>query len=870
MKRKFLSKRDIYFAVIFILSLLFVSTFFYGGQKVENEVTYGATTPTSTTSWTASSRYYDTSWSGSGTASSPYLITTPAELAGLAYRVDAGTTYSGKYFRQTANLNLIAHYWDPIGDYKSTASFLAFRGNYDGNNYTITNLIVSSTSDSTFPGLFSCVDGANIENVTISNSYINNYGGFGFVVGYAVDSTIENCHTTSSNQMNEVATQNFYIYVGGIVGWAENCIIKSCSNATDIVIPHIDNNSYTGGIVGYSEYTQILDCYNEGDVTCVGWLDDNHVTQTIGGICGTSGCTTINGCFNEGKIQGADNVGGIAGRINLRGSGVELASTINNCYNNGNITGPYTVGGIVGYAMADGPLYIVNCFNTAPIISETLHDSGDDGNAGGICGDSSCEVISIINCFNVCTLNYGFGGYTNNNSPNNTGCTKISNLNSTSYAKNRNWYASSSNWNNTYPWDFNNVWSISSSQNNGYPYLNIRAFTYTIRYNIPSQLELPPSAPTTAEFGEVIEIPSPTSTVEGVHFAGWTATNLNTAIAQYGSSINDVTTHWSNGNEMVNTRYFLNLANIGQTVTLTANVRVPNYTVNVVYGNGTSSRTISADFGKSFNLPVPVRTGYEFQGWKISGNYNLTSALQGSSSNPTLAWSSTTSLPTSTYFSNLAIVDGATVTLTAQWAPGRYDITYNVNSSDAEYVGLNYALSGEDISTTARGGALISYDSTYGIITIDGENNEPSEGAGLITTKLDYTPKSLIVGHYRVGGLIQNANFSSFMFTCNDTHDEPINDNRSSYFKYAYQYIEWNDFNASASTLTLNIWPHICIYDNTQYRVFAYDPNYSGDNTQQILYGDTPAMGYAIRPGYVFTQSPLTAMVEQVSLTEWT
>ena len=122
---------------------------------------------------------------------------------------------------------------------------------------------------------------------------------------------------------------------------------------------------------------------------------------------------------------------------------------------------------------------IINCFNVGNVSS----DSREGGILACVYDYSNYE---IQNCFfgGSCTLNYGFGGYTNNNSPNNTGCTKISNLNSTSYAKNRNWYASSSNWNNTYPWDFNNVWSISSSQNNGYPYLNIRAFTYTIRYNI--------------------------------------------------------------------------------------------------------------------------------------------------------------------------------------------------------------------------------------------------------------------------------------------------------------------------------------------------------------------------------------------------
>ena len=880
MGRKFALRTDIYFAVIFILLLLFVSTYFSNSQTQKEDVTYGAT-PNSSTSWTSNSNYYDTDWQGGGTEANPYRIYTAEELAGLAYQVDNGNTYEGVYFSQMANIDLIDHYWEPIGSIR-----YSFNGYYNGNYCTITNLIVSTSESRAFPGLFSYIDGATIRNITISDSYISSYDGLGFVVGYAINSVIESCHSGSNNQFVVNNLNSFNSYIGGVVGYTENCIVRDCSNISDVTIPHIDNNNYTGGVIGYAVNSQVIDCSNEGDVTCTDWVNDNYITQAIGGICGNVNCTTISGCYNEGNVSGADDIGGITGRVS---SHSDTAETIINCYNNGDITGPYIAGGIVGAGLSDGLLYISNCFNTATVLSQALKLYGtQEGYAGGICGYVSSEYINITNSFNVgrvycsnsaadcalggilgsaisssvdcvlsnnyfggdCTLSYGFGF-----DQSNEGCTFISTLNSQSYAKNREWYTSQANWNSDLPWDFDNVWSINSAQNNGYPYLNIRSYSYSIKYVIPSQLELSSSAPNTATYGEVVYIPSPTSVESGCSFAGWSAIDLNSFTAKYGGSYLTVTTPWNNEDTVINSNYFLNLASVGQTVYLVANVQASSYTVNVVYGNGTSNRTISAEYDTAFNLPVPVRAGYEFQGWRISGAYSLSSALQGVTRTPTEAWSSTTSLPTSTYFSNLAIVDGATVTLTAQWAPGRYDITYDVNSSDAQYVGLNYALSGEDFSgyTAYYGGAVISYDSTYGIITIDGENNEPSNGVGLITTELDYTPKSLIVGHYRVGGLIQNANFSSFMFTCNDTHDEPINDNRSSYFKYAYQYIEWNDFNASASTLTLNIWPHICIYDNTQYRAFAYDPNYSGDNTQQILYGDTPAMGYAIRPGYVFS-----------------
>ena len=874
MERKLLTKRDIYFVVVFILSLLFVSTFFYGGQKVEDEVSYGATTPTSSTSWTASSSYYDTDWSGSGTASSPYLITTPAELAGLAYRVDAGTTYSGKYFRQTANLNLRAHYWDPIGDYGSKS----FQGYYDGGEHTITNLIIDNPSSSiSYPGLFSYISGATIENITIASSYIANYeyGGLGFIAGYATDSIIENCHTASSNLVYEDNNEE-YNNVGGIVGQASNgTIIRGCSNATDIDVPKNSSSggSYAGGICGSLEYRDniIIDCYNEGSITVSGWFEDGNMIQSIGGICGGSGPSTISGCYNEGYVGGASCAGGILGATE-HGNTSSGNSIVKDCYNNGEVVGMY-VGGIIGKPVSRGPTYILNCYNTASL-------SGIESYAdiGGISGYNFTELY-IINCFNVgrvlsggagilarnasgpsinpslsnnyyggdCDAEYGMGFDSSN-----TGCTKITNLNTTSYAKNKSWYTNSSNWNRSYPWDFDTIWSISSSINNGYPYLNLR---YAIKYSVPSQLSLSSLAPTSAEAGETVYIPSPTSRGDGYSFEGWTASNLNTDTAKYGNSSSSVSTHWANGSTKVNANYFVDLANIGQTVTLTANVKISSYTVNVVYGNGTSNRKLTLDYGESFNLPVPKWNGKEFQGWTISGTYNLDTALQGSSSNPTLAWSSTTSLPTSTYFSNLAIVDGATVTLTAQWAPGRYDITYDVNSSDAQYVGLNYALSGEDFTITADGGCQISFDSTYGIITIDGKNDDCTYGERLIRTDIDYQPNSMEAGHYKIGGSLQRKEgvLPAYRPHIDIYLDSYLLGEGSTEYTYYHKYTETNDMGSSRKYVELTIFPCSYTYDNTQYRVFAYDPNYSGDNTQQILYGDTPAMGYAIRPGYMFT-----------------
>ena len=49
---------------------------------------------------------------GSGTSSSPYLISTPAQLGYLCYLINSSTSssYKSKYYKLTADLNMNANY----------------------------------------------------------------------------------------------------------------------------------------------------------------------------------------------------------------------------------------------------------------------------------------------------------------------------------------------------------------------------------------------------------------------------------------------------------------------------------------------------------------------------------------------------------------------------------------------------------------------------------------------------------------------------------------------------------------------------------------------------------------------------------------
>jgi hypothetical protein len=95
---------------------------------------------------------------GSGSASDPYQIATPAQLAAM----DAYANSEGLHFELTADIDLASYLgdatdvgnpgWLPIG----SGSGAAFLGNFNGNNHTISGLWVSRPAD-TSVGLFASI-----------------------------------------------------------------------------------------------------------------------------------------------------------------------------------------------------------------------------------------------------------------------------------------------------------------------------------------------------------------------------------------------------------------------------------------------------------------------------------------------------------------------------------------------------------------------------------------------------------------------------------------------------------------------------------------------------------------------------------------
>ncbi len=242
------------------------------------------------------------SFSGEGTAESPYQIATAADMQALAKQVNGGNTCADKYFVLSADITLSGE-WTAIG----TAG-APFAGNFDGNGHKVSGLsITNATAD--HQGLFGYVNGGSISNLTVEGT------------------------VSGSGQ-----------YMGGIVGYLAGGTVENCTNNAAVTSTYVNSLACVGGVVGYS-MGNINNCINTGKIAA----DKNYV----GGIVG----------YNIGKAAGLNNSGAVSGR-NRAGGVAGYSVSITNAANSGNVTAENQyAGGIVGGCAQDAVLRHVNVEN---------------------------------------------------------------------------------------------------------------------------------------------------------------------------------------------------------------------------------------------------------------------------------------------------------------------------------------------------------------------------------------------------------------------------------------------------------------------------------------------------------------------------
>ena len=111
-------------------------------------------------------------FSGAGTESDPYLLSSDQDLQYFANSVNAGTSFSGKFFLQTADIDLVESQifsdgFTPIGGFDGNRPF---SGTYDGGGHSISKMVINGVGKlAMFTNLQNgCIKNLNLENVQAS------------------------------------------------------------------------------------------------------------------------------------------------------------------------------------------------------------------------------------------------------------------------------------------------------------------------------------------------------------------------------------------------------------------------------------------------------------------------------------------------------------------------------------------------------------------------------------------------------------------------------------------------------------------------------------------------------------------------------
>ncbi|MCC8029703.1 MAG: hypothetical protein LIO75_07925 [Lachnospiraceae bacterium] len=273
---------------------------------------------------------------GTGTEEDPYLIATGAQLAYLSVQVREGTTYEDCYFQLSADIDLNDTEFMPIGGKKSDDTIMPFKGNFDGNGHTISNLKITVVED----------DGTlyfSAFNKQYATHGDMKLGLFGYTYGDLENFTINNVDVDGT-------LLNGTLSNGGSGGAAAAVLGNTKSSAQKMSDIHVTGdvsiagNKFVGGIMGYNgtgvTYT---DCSVSGNVTITG---NCYVGGIVGGgICNSSYNTTFTNCSvgsetSSVQISGYYCVGGISGAVESSGDSTSY-TYLTNCSVIGGVSGSH-------------------------------------------------------------------------------------------------------------------------------------------------------------------------------------------------------------------------------------------------------------------------------------------------------------------------------------------------------------------------------------------------------------------------------------------------------------------------------------------------------------------------------------------------
>ena len=357
-----------------------------------------------------------TSLEGEGTAASPWLVKSVADLNYLARQCEADAT-AGRHYAIAADIDMSGTRFQPIGSEEHP-----FRGIIDGRGHKLSHLLVERSSEG-FAALFAYAGAeSELRNINLQSPRITSKGQYNAALVAWSDGLIHGCQVMSPTigtdypyaaglaaHANRVSDSQVFLgnlagtsgnvagLVADLAGSVTNCGVGDCIIYAGVTA----TTKVAAGLVGIAAPgTSIIDSYFTGAVS--GRPDTRHA-HTIGGIVGHASDAKILRCFSVATLENYTDLaytGGIAGFF---------SGQMENCYSAGRIissASPYT-GGLIGLSEYDAghSTTVRNCYTCA----ETL--AGSNANVPALCreliGHYSPDNTSLANIYydtNICNL----------------------------------------------------------------------------------------------------------------------------------------------------------------------------------------------------------------------------------------------------------------------------------------------------------------------------------------------------------------------------------------------------------------------------------------------------------------------------------
>ena len=253
-----------------------------------------------------------------------YTIKNLKELQIFRNTVNAGNTYQGKTVKLAADIDLNGEEWTPIGTSKNP-----FNGTFDGQNHTISNLVITGSSSDV--GLFGRTNDGEVKNLTVNNAKVSGYLNVGVVAGTPYTSKYTNISVTGHVEVNGFA------YVGGVGGknayanWTN--ITVNADDASYVKATSTENDTayrtYVGGVVGFM---------GEG----------NHGFENV-----TSNIDVTGSTCDVGGIVGIAHYGNFFKKVTCSGDVTTMADNVEDACESGGIAGVWHNGGFLPVTFED-------------------------------------------------------------------------------------------------------------------------------------------------------------------------------------------------------------------------------------------------------------------------------------------------------------------------------------------------------------------------------------------------------------------------------------------------------------------------------------------------------------------------------------